>query len=47
MKNYVLASTTWGVEELDAIQKVIVSGRFTMGSEVLSFEQEFASCSAR
>ena len=42
MKNYVLASTTWGVEELDAIQKVIVSGRFTMGSEVLSFEQEFA-----
>lgn len=43
MKNYVLASTTWGVEELDAIQKVIVSGRFTMGSEVLSFEQEFAS----
>lgn len=43
MKNYLLASTTWGVEELDAIQKVIVSGRFTMGSEVLSFEQEFAS----
>jgi CDP-6-deoxy-D-xylo-4-hexulose-3-dehydrase len=43
MKNYVLASTTWGVEELDAIQKVVVSGRFTMGSEVLSFEQEFAS----
>lgn len=43
MKNYLLASTTWGVEELDAIQKVIASGRFTMGSEVLSFEQEFAS----
>lgn len=43
MKNYVLASTTWGVEELDAIQKVIASGRFTMGSEVLSFEKEFAS----
>lgn len=42
MKNYPLASTTWGVEELDAIQKVILSGRFTMGSEVLSFEQEFA-----
>jgi CDP-6-deoxy-D-xylo-4-hexulose-3-dehydrase len=43
MKKYPLASTTWGVEELDAMQRVIASGRFTMGSEVHSFEQEFAS----
>ena len=42
MKNYPLASTTWGVEEFDAMQRVIASGRFTMGSEVLSFEQDFA-----
>ena len=42
MKNYPLASTTWGVEEYEAIQRVIKSGRFTMGSEVDSFEKEFA-----
>jgi len=42
MKNYPLASTTWGVEEYDAMQRVIASGRFTMGSEVHSFEQDFA-----
>jgi CDP-6-deoxy-D-xylo-4-hexulose-3-dehydrase len=43
MKNYQLASSTWGSEELDAIQSVIKSGRFTMGDEVSSYEREFAS----
>ncbi len=42
MKPYSLASSTWAQEELDAIQEVINSGRFTMGSEVENFEREFA-----
>ncbi len=37
-----LATKTWGQEELDAMQKVIDSGMFTMGDNVLKFEQEFA-----
>lgn len=43
MKPYSLASSTWGQEEIDAIQEVIKSGRFTMGSEVEAFESEFAA----
>lgn len=39
---YPLASSTWGQEELDAIQSVIDSNRFTMGSKVFQFEKEFA-----
>ena len=42
MKSYPLASTTWGEEEIDAIQEVIESGRFTMGAQVSAFEKEFA-----
>ena len=41
MKPYSLASSTWGQEEIDAIQEVIKSGRFTMGSEVEAFDSEF------
>ena len=43
MKPYSLASSTWGHEEIDAIQEVIRSGRFTMGSEVETYEKEFAA----
>ncbi|MES2948363.1 MAG: DegT/DnrJ/EryC1/StrS family aminotransferase [Pseudomonadota bacterium] len=37
-----LATASWGQEELDAIQRVIASGMFTMGANVLAFEQAFA-----
>jgi CDP-4-dehydro-6-deoxyglucose reductase, E1 len=40
---YELAAPTWGQEELDALQRVIASGRLTMGPEVAAFEQEFAA----
>jgi CDP-6-deoxy-D-xylo-4-hexulose-3-dehydrase len=40
---YDLASTTWGEEELAAIQRVCQSGRYTMGEEVRRFEEEFAA----
>jgi CDP-6-deoxy-D-xylo-4-hexulose-3-dehydrase len=37
-----LATSTWGKEEQDAIQRVIASGMFTMGSNVQEFERDFA-----
>ena len=40
--NYPLTSSTWGDEERAAIQRVIDSGRYTMGEEVAAFEREFA-----
>ena len=39
---YPLSCDTWGTEEVDAIQKVIKSGRYTMGEEVFTFEKQFA-----
>lgn len=39
---YRLASDTWGSEEIDAIQRVISSGRYTMGEEVKKFEKQFS-----
>ena len=39
---YDLASSSWGREEQKAIDRVVASNRFTMGSEVAAFEQEFA-----
>jgi len=39
---YPLASSTWGTEEIDAMQRVISSGKFTMGEKVREFEGEFA-----
>lgn len=41
--NYPLASTTWDEEEYLALNRVIDSGRFTMGQEVLEFEKQFAN----
>ncbi len=41
--SYPLATSTWDEEEYAAIQAVVKSGRFTMGSEVKSFEEEFAA----
>lgn len=40
---YPLATATWDQAEYDAIQRVIASGMFTMGSEVQAFEKRFAA----
>lgn len=40
--DYPLTCDTWGSEELNAIQAVVASGRFTMGPRVQQFEKEFA-----
>ena len=40
---YPLATTTWDNDEYAAMQRVIESGRFTMGAEVQAFEAEFAA----
>jgi CDP-4-dehydro-6-deoxyglucose reductase, E1 len=39
---YELAVNTWGPEEIEAIQRVIASNRFTMGPFVAAFEAAFA-----
>ncbi len=39
---YALATPSWGQEEIDALQRVIASGRFTMGEQVAAFERAFA-----
>ena len=40
---YPLASSTWDQDEIDALQRVIASGRFTMGREVRRYEDDFAA----
>ena len=40
---YDLAVNTWGREEIDAIQRVIASDRFTIGPYVAAFEDAFAA----
>jgi CDP-6-deoxy-D-xylo-4-hexulose-3-dehydrase len=42
MTTYPLAHSTWGKEEVEAIQKVVDSDMYTMGKHVKQFEQEFA-----
>lgn len=37
-----LATASWGQEELDAMQRVITSGMYTMGAHVQTFERDFA-----
>lgn len=39
---YDLAGSSWGPEEIEAMQRVIASGRFTMGECVRQFEEAFA-----
>ena len=40
-KEYSLASDTWDIEEIKAINKVIDGGRYTCGAFVEKFEKEF------
>ena len=42
---YNLSDNTWDEKELDAINKVVKSGKFTMGENVRNFETEFAKFS--
>jgi len=37
-----LATSSWEKEEIDAMQRVIASGMFTMGAQVQAFERDFA-----
>ena len=37
-----LATSSWDQKELDAIQRVVASDRYSMGNEVAHFEQRFA-----
>lgn len=37
-----LATASWGQEEIEAMQRVISSGMFTMGAKVQEFERDFA-----
>ena len=39
---YPLATSAWGQEEIDAMQRVIASGMYSMGENVQAFEQAFA-----
>ncbi len=40
--NYPLATSSWDQAEIDALQRVIASGVYSMGKEVFSFEMQFA-----
>jgi CDP-6-deoxy-D-xylo-4-hexulose-3-dehydrase len=40
---YDLASSTWGPEEIAVIERLIRSGRYTMGEHVRRFEEAFAA----
>jgi len=42
MTTYPLAKSSWGLEELEAIQKVIKTGHYSMGPFVFDFEKKFA-----
>ncbi len=44
---YELAVNTWDHEEIEAIQQVIASNRFTMGPRVAAFEEAFAAYHGR
>jgi CDP-6-deoxy-D-xylo-4-hexulose-3-dehydrase len=40
---YELAGSSWGPEELAAIERVVAGDRYTMGDNVAAFEREFAA----
>lgn len=39
---YELARSSWGTEEIEAIEEVVAKGMFTMGEKVRAFEEAFA-----
>lgn len=39
---YKLATSTWGKEEINAIQEVIDTDKFSMGPKVEEYEKQFA-----
>ena len=41
--SYSLASDSWDHREIQALQNVIKSGRYTMGKAVSNFEEEFSN----
>jgi len=43
MLNYGLSSNTWDDREVKALNRVIESGRYTMGPEVKEYERQFAN----
>ncbi len=43
MINYPLATSSWDHQEIEAINDVIKSNRFTMGEKVFQFEKEFSN----
>ena len=43
MIKYPLSDDTWGPEEIEAINEVIASRRFTMGAKTREFEEMFAA----
>lgn len=43
MLNYGLSSDTWDDREVQALNRVIKSGRYTMGPEVKEYERQFAN----
>ena len=43
MTNYPLATSSWDHQEIEAINDVIKSNRFTMGEKVFNFEKEFSN----
>ncbi|MDP0506672.1 MAG: DegT/DnrJ/EryC1/StrS family aminotransferase [Fusobacterium sp. JB019] len=42
MNKYLLSDDTWNIKELEAINRVIKSNRYTMGKEVEEYEKEFS-----
>ncbi len=40
---YKLASSTWGTEEIEAIQSVVDTGLYSMGERVSAYEKDFAN----
>lgn len=40
---YPLVTSTWGEEEIHAVESVLRSGRYTMGAQVRAFEEAFES----
>ena len=40
---YELAASSWDYEEIDAINRVIASNRYTLGDNIAAFEEQFAA----